>query len=132
MKKINKTFTNFEIFNIASALLDTDLSDLKLPIKINFYLEKNKKELVALGQELEQERLNIMQKYGTLNEDGTQYKFEEKDVPTVNKEIKEIFDLTQDVAIYAADLDSFGNVDLTSKQLKTISFMIEEEEEEEE
>jgi hypothetical protein len=46
--------TNMQIYDIANALGEHfQDKELKMPIKINFYLQKNKNTLMTLAQEVE-------------------------------------------------------------------------------
>ena len=66
---------NSEIYNYAQALIEAFQDNTqRLPVKINFYLQKNKKTLLDLSQDIEQSRMEIAQNYGVLTEDRTAYK----------------------------------------------------------
>jgi hypothetical protein len=62
---------NYEIYESAKALLDafTDTTQY-LPIKINFFIQKNKNILINLAQDIEMIRMNIIQTYGIPSEDN--------------------------------------------------------------
>lgn len=127
---INKEFTNLEIFNIASALIDAfeNADKLALPVKITFYLQKNINKLVELAKDIEANRVKIIQKYGTpTEEDPTQYKVAEEDIGLANDELNDLFALVEEVPIYMLQLDWFDKIDLTPGQVQAISFMITEE-----
>jgi hypothetical protein len=65
-----KTMTNSEIYNIATILGKAFEDDQQvLPVKVNYYMQKNRATLVALAQEIEKARVDTLQKYGTLNEE---------------------------------------------------------------
>ena len=67
---MNITLTNNQIYNYATDLMNNfSDKDLKLPIKINFYLQKNQLELLTLAQDIEKQRIDIIQEYGVLNEE---------------------------------------------------------------
>lgn len=128
---MNVILTNNEIYNYADSLMKNfSNQDLKLPIKINFYLQKNQLELLTLAQEIEKQRIDIIQEYGTLNEETQNYNVPNDKIDEVTKKINELFDLTQEVKIYKVKLKDFGNLELTSGQMQALLFMIEEEDEE--
>ena len=84
--------TNNEIYMHARQLMDTfQDGEQKLPIKINFYLQKNKNTLTALAQDIERARIEIAQNYGTLNETGDQYVIPPEKMAEVNKELTDLF-----------------------------------------
>lgn len=128
---MNLVLTNKQIYNYATELINNFSSnDLKLPVKINFYLQKNQLELLPLAQDIEQQRMDIIQEYGVLNEETQNYIIPTDEINIVTKKINELFDLTQDVKIYKVKLEDFGDIDFTPNQMKALLFMIEEEEEE--
>ncbi len=120
--------TNKEIYNHALALSEAfkDNSQ-RLPMKINFYLQKNKNQILSLGQDIENSRMDIIQHYGSLSEDGTQYILSKEQVEEADKEINDLLSLTQDVNIYMIKIDSLtDDVSLTTAQMEAMLFMIEE------
>lgn len=124
------TLTNNEIYNYTNNLAEQfSNSTMKLPIKINFYLQKNLSELYALAQDIEKQRVEIIQEYGSYDEESQQYNIPKEKISEASKKIDELFNLTQDVKIYKVKLDDFGNIDFTSGQMQALLFMIEEQEE---
>lgn len=64
------TLTNNEIYNYANALAEQfQDKEVKFPIKVNFYLQKNQNELMTLAQDIEKQRVEIIQEYGNQNEE---------------------------------------------------------------
>lgn len=128
---MNLVLTNKQIYNYATELINNfSNNDLKLPVKINFYLQKNQLELLPLAQDIERQRMDIIQEYGVLDEETQNYIIPTDEINIVTKKINELFDLTQDVKIYKVKLEDFGDIDFTPNQMKALLFMIEEEEEE--
>lgn len=125
------TLTNNEIYNYGNALIEHfSNNDIKLPIKISFYLQKNKVELITLAEEIERQRISILEEYGTLNTETNQFNVPKDKIPEVSKKINDLLDLTQEVKIYKVNLEDFGDIELTSNQTSALLFMINEEEEE--
>ncbi len=123
------TLKNSEIYNYANALAqEFGQQEVKLPLKVNFYLQKNLKELVALAQDIEQQRVSIASEYGTLNEETQQYEIPSENIDSATRKLNELFNLTQDVKIYKVKLDAFGDTDITNAQMQALLFMIDEEE----
>ena len=127
---VRKNMTNLEIFNIANSLLE-NFSDvnMELPVKVNFYFQKNMTSIVAMAQEIDKARMAIFEKYGKLDSESNQYKFEPDVVETVNKELQDLFELEQEVKINMLKLDWFDGVNLTTQQVAALAYMIEEEDE---
>lgn len=124
------TLTNNEIYNYANGLMEyfSD-SEVKFPIKVNFYLQKNKNALTTLAQDIEQERINIIQEYGKLDEETQQFSIPQEKMAEASEKINDLFNLTQDVNLYKVNLDSFGDMELTANQMQALLFMIEDNEE---
>lgn len=126
---MNKTMTNLEIYAYANALMDAFKEDITLPVKVNFYLQKNMTRMIEAGKEIEKTRMDIIQKYGTPTEDGQNIEVSADMVETVNKELEDLFALEQEIKVNEIALDAFDGIDLTSAQVAAISFMIKDEEE---
>jgi hypothetical protein len=122
-----KTMTNSEIYNIAT-ILSKAFEDEKqaLPVKVNFYMQKNRATLVALAQEIEKARVEILQKHGTLNEETNQFEFSNEVAETVVQELNDLLGLEQEVNIYTVNIDNFGDeLILTTGQMEALMFMID-------
>lgn len=122
-----KTMTNSEIYNIATILGKAFEDDKQvLPVKVNFYMQKNRATLVTLAQEIEKARVDILQKHGTLNEETNQFEFPSEVAETVVKELNDLLGLEQEVNIYTVNIDSFGDeLTLTTGQMEALMFMID-------
>lgn len=119
--------TNAQIYTYATALA-TAFQDTtqKLPIKVNFYLQKNKTVLTSLAQDIENARLDLIRANGELNEEGTSYRIPKEKVEEVQKELNDLFALEQDVNIYTISIDSLSDdLTLTTGQMEAIMFMID-------
>mgnify|MGYP003298772097 CR=1 FL=1 len=58
--------TNNQIYSYAIQLNEAfNDATQRLPMKINFYLQKNKETLTKLAQEIENNRMDIIKNYGT-------------------------------------------------------------------
>ena len=129
---MNITLTNNQIYNYTDSFIKNfSQKDIKFPVKVNFYLLKNQNALLNLAQEIEQERVNIAQEYGILNEETQQYEVPPEKIQEAKKKLDDLFNLTQEVRIYKVKLEDFGNIELTPDQMEALLFMIEDEEEEE-
>lgn len=125
----NKTMTNLEIYAYADALMNAFKEEITLPVKVNFYLQKNMTRMIEAGKEIEKTRMDIIQKYGTPTEDGQNIEVSADMVETVNKELEDLFALEQEIKVNEIALDAFDGIDLTSAQVAAIAFMIKDEEE---
>lgn len=121
------TLTNNEIYMYTRQLMDAfQDGEQKLPIKINFYLQKNKNTLLGLAQDIEKARLEIAQNYGTLDDAGEQYVIPNDKLAEASKELEDLFNLEQDVAIHKISIDSLSDdLMLSAAQMEALMFMID-------
>ena len=127
----NITLTNLEIYTTAQALMENITTDMNLPVKVGFYIQKNMKKMTELAQEIEKSRMEIFDKYGEKDEENNQYKFDKIVQEQVQKELNDLFDLTRDVKTNMLELDWFDDIDLTANQIAAISYMIADDDEDE-
>lgn len=126
----NIILTNLEIYTTAQALMENITTDINLPVKVGFYIQKNMKKMTELAQEIEKSRMEIFDKYGEKDEENNQYKFDKSVQEQVQKELNDLFDLTQDVKTNMLELDWFDDIDLNANQIAAISYMIADDEDE--
>ncbi len=126
----NITLTNLEIYTTAQALMENITTDMNLPVKVGFYIQKNMKKMTELAQEIEKSRIEIFEKYGEKDEENNQYKFDKSVQEQVQKELNDLFDLTQDIKTNMLSLDWFDDIDLNANQIAAISYMIADDEDE--
>lgn len=128
-----KNLTNMEIYNIATLLLENFKDgDMNLPVKVNFYFQKNMNTIVEMAQDIDKNRMAIFEKYGTRDEENNQYTFKPEVADTVNQELNDLFSLEQEVKVNMLKLDWFDGINLTTRQVSAIEYMIEDDEEENE
>ena len=119
--------TNNEIYNYTRQLMEAfQDGEQRLPVKVNFYLQKNKNTLLALAQDIEKARLEIAQNYGELDNDGQMYQIPAEKLDVAAKELEDLFSLEQDVNIYKINIDSLSDdLTLTTAQMEAIMFMVD-------
>ena len=120
--------TNNEIYIYARNLIEAfNDGEQKLPIKISFYLQKNKNTLMQLAQDIETSRLEIAKNYGIFDEENQQFNIPEDKMEAAQKELVDLFNLEQEVQIYMINIDNFGDdLTITTAQMEAIMFMIEQ------
>lgn len=98
----------------------------KLPIKINFALQKNKSVLTNLAQEIEKARLEILKKYGKLDAESQQYVIEPEHVAQASQELYDLSEIEQEVNVLTIPIDIIEtDLVLTTQQMEALMFMIE-------
>ena len=121
------TLKNYQIYNYATALTKEFGVDctIKLPVRVNFYLQKNIENIKILAIEIEDMRNKIVSENSIANESGV-YEINPDKIELVQKELDDLANLTLEVNLYPLKLDSFDGVDLTYQQMNALMFMIEE------
>lgn len=119
--------SNQEIYNKALSLqgIFAD-SNIYLPARLNFYLNKNIDKIFAAAREIEQERYRILTHYGVKQEDGLIHLQPEAQEKAQN-ELDNFLIETQDIEIKEILLSWFENLSLTPNQMQTLLFMIKED-----
>ncbi len=120
--------TNNQIYTYASNLA-TAFADgqQNLPIRMSFFIHKNKNNLMELAQEIETTRMSIAQQYGEYDGEAHQFIIAPDKIDFVQSELIELFKLEQEVNIGMIKADSLSDdYNLTNAQMEAIMFMIEE------
>ena len=121
--------TNKQIYEYTEKILKVFSVDeeIYLPIRINFYLHKNRNILMELAKDIEKQRTEIIKKYGTLNEETKEYEVPKDKITDVLNEIDELFSLAQDVTLYFVSMNEIkDDLTLTTQQMDALMFMIED------
>lgn len=121
------TMTNFEIYNIAKAMADAFQDGSQyLPVKVNFFIQKNKAVLMTLAQDIDNSRIEIVKNYGTMDEESNQFIVPEDKIEAANAELMDLFNIEQEVDIRKVSIDSFPeDINLTTAQMEALMFMID-------
>lgn len=119
--------TNNEIYTLASRLNEMfQDANQRLPIKLNFFLQKNKKTLLTLAQEIEESRAEILRNYGTVNEENGNVHIEDDKIAAANKEIIDLLSLEQEVDIRTVKFEDLPEgISFTTGQMEALMFMID-------
>lgn len=120
--------TNMQIYNYANALAGAFADfNQRLPVKVSFYLQKNKTVLMDLAQDIEKARIEIIQAQGKLNAETNQYDIPDEKMQDVMNDLNELFEIEQEVNIHTFNIDDFGNTLTTTPQfMEAIMFMLED------
>lgn len=119
---------NLQIYTYAEELNTQFLEcNVLLPVRVNFFLQKNIQTITTAAQEIAQVRLDIARKFGVLDEEGANYIIAPENMADANKELNDLFSLEQELNLHTFKLTDFDNIELTYQQMSAIMFMIEEE-----
>ena len=119
--------TNNEIYTHAIALKEAfNDENQKLPIKVNFYLQKNKTLLTQLAMDIEKARVEIAKEYGVLDEESQQYVIANDKIEIASQELNDLFNLEQEVNIYTINIDALSeDLLISTAQMEALMFMID-------
>lgn len=121
--------TNNEIYSINSNLMDVfkkEDNTYYFSAKINFLIQKNKKNIMDAAIDIEKVRLEIINKYKGDNDQIPSDKIDE-----VNKELNDLLNIEQEVTIYKIPFEDLEGIEFTSAQANALMFMINDPKEEE-
>ena len=118
---------NQQIYEYAQQLSVFNSCNIKMPVRINFYLQKNIQLIQQAAEEIDRTRLGLAAQYGVINETQTGYDIPNENIPIINKELNDLFSLEQELNIHQFKLADFDGIELTYQELSAIMFMIEED-----
>ena len=125
MKSVSIKMNNGMIYQYALTLNEVlNDNDLQMPVAVIFSIEKNKQTLMAVAQDVEKYRMDIIKKYG--EEVNGNYNVPQDKIEIANKELQDLFSIEQEVSIYKFNIEDLGDIKLTSNQMNAILFMIED------
>lgn len=125
MKSISMKMNNGMIYQYALTLNEAlNNNDLQMPVAVLFSIEKNKQTLMAVAQDVEKYRMDIIKKYG--KEIDGNYNVPQDKIEIANKELQDLFSIEQEINIYKFNIEDLGDIKLTSNQMNAILFMIED------
>ena len=125
MKSVSIKMNNGMIYQYALALNEAlNDNDLQMPVAVIFSIEKNKQTLMAVAQDVEKYRMDIIKKYGE-EVDGN-YNVPQDKIEIANKELQDLFSIEQEVNIYKFNIEDLGDIKLTANQMNAILYMIED------
>lgn len=128
---LKTSFSNKEILLYAEALskefLDEENKNLELPIKVNFYLQKNIKVIIDAAETVDKLRMKIGEKYGEFNLDEQYYEIKDNEKRLeAQKELDKLFSIDQILEIETISLEDLKDTKLTVAQMNAMYFMIQE------
>lgn len=129
---MRKQFSNQDILLCAERLNKNFLDpnkDIELPIRINFYLQKNIKTFLTAAQEIDEMRLKIGEKYGQYDFDSGAFIISDIEKRKLaNEEIQNLLSLDQILEIYMVSLKELEqDTKLTVAQMNAMLFMIDDD-----
>ena len=85
-------FNNFQIYQYAESLADIfNNTDIYIPVKANFIMQKNISVIMAAAQEIEKTRLSILKHYGELDKNTNSYILKNDKMDEASQEFNDLF-----------------------------------------
>ena len=128
---MRQQFSNENILKYATSLQQAFLSEDKeiiLPVKVNFYLQKNINTLSEAAQSIENSRMKIGERYGEYIEEEGAYIIKDLEKRKIaQKEMEDLLSIDQILEIYYITLEDLQDIKLTTSEMNALMFMINEE-----
>lgn len=120
---------NHEIYNRAIALIQAFEGDesQKLPIKLSYAIKKNTSVLKSIAEGIEKSRMELIDKYAIINENGEKLIPAEK-ADEANAEYSDFMNMEEEVNVHTIKVSSLSDsIELTDAQMEAIMWMLEDE-----
>ena len=120
---------NENIYSINNTLMETfkeEDNNHYFSAKINFLIQKNKKNIMDAAIAVEKVRLEIINKYKDENNN-----IPKENIDIVNKELNDLLNIEQEVKVYTIPFEALENIEFTPAQANALMFMIDDPIEEE-
>lgn len=127
---MKKCFSNEDIMTYTSLMVAnflTEEHDIILPIKVNYSLQINYLTFYNRAKKIEELRMEIGRKYGKKNEETGSYEVPFENIPAAEKAINDLMEIEQNLDVMTIKLNDLSECNLTTQQMRTLIFMIEEE-----
>lgn len=128
---MRKQFSNKEILSYAKILAQVFLNssnDIELPVRVNFYLQKNIKTFLNAAQDIDEMRLKIGKKYGELNIQTKSYEIKDiNKLELAQRDLDNLLSIDQVLDIYMISLKDIEALTLTVAQMNAMLFMIDDD-----
>jgi hypothetical protein len=125
---MTKIFTNKEIYNFYFLINENIINEnITLPIKVNFAIQKNFTLLLKLSEEIEQVKQKICAQNGNYVPEENSFKIDKDKIESTQQQLDDLMEIKQEVKIHTIKLEDLENIQLTSKQMQALLFMIEDE-----
>lgn len=125
---MTKIFTNKEIYNFYFLINENIINEnITLPIKVNFAIQKNFTLLLKLSEEIEQVKQKICAQNGNYVPEENSFKIDKDKIESTQQQLDDLMEIKQEVKIHTIKLEDLENIQLTSKQMQAVLFMIEDE-----
>ena len=126
---MKKLMNNQEIYETTIKLnkFFGDNNEIFLPVKVNYSIQYNLNVLMSISKIIEKSRTNIGKKYGSFNPEDNGYNIDPDKIQLAEKEMNNLMEIEEKVEIKTISLKDISDIQLSSAQMQSLLFMIEEE-----
>ena len=123
------TLSNGFIYNCARQLMKfNENPHNEMSVILNYYIQSNANKIIEAGMEIEKSIQFIQRKYGEpLPDDSTTYKIKKEFEDQAQKELNDLANIKQNIEIQMIKLSDLKDVKLSTEELQSILFMIEDD-----
>lgn len=127
MKAINQTMSYSEIYDIAVKLLNnfTEINNVYLSAAAAFSIQKNKQNFLNIANEIEEARMQLLNKYNVSKISG-EIQIAPENIEIANKELQDLLNIEEEVKIYTFSIEELDGIKFTPLQMDAILFMIKD------
>ena len=104
-----------------------DNNEIFLPVKVNYSIQYNLNTLMSISKIIEKSRTSIGEKYGSFNPEDNGYNIDPDKIKLAEKEMNNLMEIEEKVEIKTISLKDISDIQLSSAQMQSLLFMIEEE-----
>lgn len=119
----NSTILN--VYNKLSKILGDD--SIKFPSSVAYAIIRNSKNLQPIVQDVEQQRMAIINKYANINREENTYVIPAEHTEQAGKEFEQLFNIDTPVDIVKIHMSNLEQSDVTLEVMDALYFMIAEE-----
>lgn len=103
----------------------------KLPVKLSFAIVRNTNMLKQVYSDFEHERNKLLDSYNIKDKDGEpawiktgNIEIEKSKIKNWTEDVEELLNIDVNIDVYKISISAFENLDLSTKDIEAIEFMI--------
>ena len=121
--KIKNAIISNNIDNLLSIAGDTEIY---IPAKTNFFIQKNISLLIEANKIIEENRIKILQHYGVFDAAQNAYNIPKEKIDIATQELEDLFNIEQDLTLTPIKIAELEEIKFTPAQMQAMMFMIED------
>ena len=118
--------TNKEVLENIEGLNALMQDSTPLPAVVSFAVVRNYKTLQPIAEDIYKERVNILERYGTIKDGAAYYDIPEEKQPAANQELEDLLAVTTSMPLVTFALDKLTGYDIPLSTMNVLYFMVED------